>query len=697
MDKHFLKSFLVGIAVLVIILSLYFVLADGIIGQVTGLYFTENTSTNYDKEGIFALNWTADTNATSYNITIYADGSEYIEEVNDSITGYSFNNQTDANYTFNVAAVNSTGKGTVSANISIEVDDTYPQIDTAYPLNASYATPPTQFNFTYTETNCENAWFSNDTGLTNYSVQTCGDNFTGMVAVEGGNNWTVYVNDSAGNENSSIVYFTLDTTDPIATLGINPVANLNRSNSSTTFDIKCSDNLGPISHAKLYGNWSGGWHANYTNTSFINNSWFNTTVTGISDGIYLWGVYCNDSAGNSNWTTNRTLTIDTTAPVITLPHYTNATLKKNTEQLTLNISVSDATAGLESNCLIDANGTSNQTVAVSNGWCNSSAINLTGFIDGNHTLNIWINDSAGNFKLNDSYAVQIDTTSPSVSLPSSSSTRTSLTISISGAEGTCTADRSGASISGSTLTETDLSCGSSYAYVVTCTDSAGNAGSSSSTSFSTSGCGGGSSTTTLPKEIHSWTKIIPGVASIMKDFDKEIGIKQIQIEVNNEAQNVKITVTKHEGKPAEVSVEKSGKIYRYLHINAENLEGKLERAVIRMQVEKSWMVANDFEIDNMAMFKFNENNNVWDELNTVYVEADNDYYYYDAEVDSFSYFAISEKVIVDAGDDGLGDTGTTSDEEKERNLTWLWILIVVVVLAIIIGVVKVIKKKQQNI
>jgi len=469
----------------------------------------------------------------------------------------------------------------------------------------------------------------------------------------------------------------------------------------------------------------GNFTVNWTAATGANATAYNVTIwVNSSTDFVFWRVVLNDSeAGYSfnNWTeanytfhvsawnstgqgdnsTNISIYVDRTAPVITLPVYTNATLKKNTETLTLNISVIDASSGeTGSVCLIDVNGT-NQTISVVSEWCNSSAINLTNLADGNHVINVWVNDTVGIFGLNNSYVANVDTNAPSVSLSLSSSSRTSLTISISGAEGTCTADRSGASISGSTLTETGLSCGNSYAYVVTCTDSAGNAGSSSSTSFSTSGCGSSpTSGTTLTKETHSWTKITPGVATIMKDFDKEIGLKQIQIEVNNEAQNVRIAVTKHEGKPAAVSVEKSGKTYKYLHINAENLEGKLEKVIIRMQVEKSWMVANGFEIDNMAMFKFNENSNKWDELDTAYVEADNDYYYYDAEVDSFSYFAISEKAVVDE-DDGVGEDG--EGEIEKKGLGWWWVAVIagaMIILYLISANKKEISKlfkKQQNI
>ena len=195
-----------------------------------------------------------------------------------------------------------------------------------------------------------------------------------------------------------------------------------------------------------------------------------------------------------------------------------------------------------------------------------------------------------------------------------------------------------------------------------------------------------------PKKIHSWAEIIPGVVAIMKDFDSEIGIKQITISVNNPAQNVKITVTKYDDKPAEVAVEKSGKVHKYLQIETENLELNLETARIRIQVQKSWMENNNLQTENLAMFKLNENNNQWDELETIYVEADDNYFYYDVELDSFSFFAIGEKVVEEVvEEDGIAPV----DEEEVKKRTWLWILIAVVVLVLIWRVVgrKIVKTK----
>ncbi len=512
------KNLVFGFVFILVIAGLVFVMA--VITEPDNLIFEDNTTVNYDKEGIFTVNWTAGgSDEVNYTIYIYADDILYTSVINDSTTGYSFSNTTDANYTFTIEAVNSSDDKANSTNISIVVDTTNPDI------------------------------------IYNPTTETD----------EGGANRTwIFVNITVTETN----------------------------NDTATFYLYNSTSL-------VYSNSS-----NYNLSEAITINW-----TGLSnDEVYYFNVTVNDSATNEDTSSYRTFYLDGTVP-------TSVTLTKSSStktSLTLTIAIDDALSGIASSC---------------------------------------------------------------------------------------TVDRSGASISGTgtsqTLTETGLSCATSYSYIVTCSDKAGNSKASSSTSFSTSACSSSGGGTTNPPEWtiqkrHSWSKITPGVVTIMKDFDREMGLKQISIEVNNEAQNVKITVSKYDGKPANVSVEKSGKTYRYLQINTENLEEKLNKSIIKMQLEKSWMVANGFETGDIAMFKFNENSNKWDELDTAYMEADDDFYYYDVEVDSFSYFAISEKSLVSEEGEEIGE-GT--EEKEKKGLEWWKTLLIILVGLVVVYLIYVNKKK----
>jgi len=74
------------------ILTISFVLG---IGAPTGINVEDNTTANYDKEGIFTVNWSAVSEAGNYTIYIYADDVLFKSINNDSATGYSFSNTTE--------------------------------------------------------------------------------------------------------------------------------------------------------------------------------------------------------------------------------------------------------------------------------------------------------------------------------------------------------------------------------------------------------------------------------------------------------------------------------------------------------------------------------------------------------------------------------------------------------------------------
>ncbi len=172
-----------------------------------------------------------------------------------------------------------------STSVTFHQDTIKPKIQTAYPTNITYTTAQTEFNYTYVEINCDKVWFSNDTGLNNYSVQTCGNNWTDMVTVEGGNNWTVFINDTSGNENSSIVYFAVDTLDPV----VNIIYPLN---------ITYNTTVTQLNYTLVEANQDKCWYSideGVTNSTPISPD--NFTGLTASEGLNTWTVYCNDTVG----------------------------------------------------------------------------------------------------------------------------------------------------------------------------------------------------------------------------------------------------------------------------------------------------------------------------------------------------------------------------------------------------------------
>ncbi len=214
------------------------------------------------------------------------------------------------------------------------------------------------------------------------------------------------------------------------------------------------------------------------------------------------------------------------------------------------------------------------------------------------------------------------------------------------------------------------------------------AGSSSGGTSSSSGGSGTTTATNKTTKTNSWTKITPGNVTIMKINDKEIGLKEISIEVNNPAQNVKVTVIKYDGKPANVTVEKSGKVYKYLEIQSRNLENNIKKGVITLQVEKSWLISNGLTKDKVILFRYDGNSNQWNELETKYINSDSENEYFEVELTSFSFFAIAEKierVVEEATQAQIPASTETPSEAKPISKGILWSIIIGVI--IMLGVV----------
>jgi subtilisin family serine protease len=270
------------------------------------------------------------------------------------------------------------------------------------PLNQSYNSSHIDFNITVSK-NISSANFSVDSGenqslLNNTYIHWYNTSYPDL---EGGqHNATFFVSDKYGNFNSTIIYFTIDLTDPAASQGTNPTFYYNTSQRSITFELKCSDNH-RIDTLQLWGNWSGTWEANKTNSSPSNDSYWNVTVNGIPEGTWKWGVWCNDSAGNEDWSdSNRSFTVDVTPPTLIILFPINKTY--NTTSIDLNVS-SD---GSEDTWWYSLNSGVNTTFEA------NTTING---IEGPNNITVYVNDSFGN-ENSSTVFFTIDTTYPILSI-----------------------------------------------------------------------------------------------------------------------------------------------------------------------------------------------------------------------------------------------------------------------------------------
>ncbi len=146
-----------------------------------------------------------------------------------------------------------------------------------------------------------------------------------------------------------------------------------------------------------------------------------------------------------------------------------------------------------------------------------------------------------------------------------------------------------------------------------------------------------------------------------------------------------------------MAVEKSGKVYQYLEVQATGLEDKLKKGIVTILVEKSWLSSNGLDIDDIALFRFNEVSEEWGELGTTYMGSEGNNELYDVELTEFSFFAISTTLAVDEVEDEGGiveDIGDIVEEAKIR--WWWWIILGVVLIVTTVVVIIIIKRKTKD-
>ena len=173
-------------------------------------------------------------------------------------------------------------------------------------------------------------------------------------------------NYSLSSETHWLTVTELDTTPPTATLN-SPNDNNLSSNTTIIFNCSAIDNS-LLENITLYGNWSGGWHANETKTlTGASNSTIFTK--NIADGKYVWNCLAYDNSGNSAFAgSNRTLTIDSTSPA-----YSNDA-DDSAGSIVKGITVNAGAYWQDNNALNTAIFATNQ----SGSWQNVSTCSLTG-------------------------------------------------------------------------------------------------------------------------------------------------------------------------------------------------------------------------------------------------------------------------------------------------------------------------------
>ncbi|MCK5176382.1 MAG: DUF2341 domain-containing protein, partial [Candidatus Aenigmarchaeota archaeon] len=230
-------------------------------------------------------------------------------------------------------------------------------------------------------------------------------------------NVTVYANDTVGNMNSSIRYFTVDTTKPTYS---NNSTNSTEVGEYILHSLKWTDNINLSGYIFSFDNGTG----TFSNDSWVafsaNPDWSNVSkyVNSTVGSNIQWRVYANDTAGNMNTSlTYSFLTTsagDSTSPIITVQSPTNKSY--NTTTVWFNTTLNEEGSW----CGYSLDGAANVTMTNSSGNWNAQNNSMT---EGQHEVTFSCNDTTGNMNTSGATIVfTVDLTKPTYSLNSTNST-----------------------------------------------------------------------------------------------------------------------------------------------------------------------------------------------------------------------------------------------------------------------------------
>jgi len=320
-------------------------------------------------------------------ITTSAGGSSYsVDEDVGSVYNITVNN-TDTTAAANISQVNITIPGTFS--FSLDSNGT----------NAG--------THTFTNTSTVLTW-DNDGLVMNLTWNHFW--FTATASTPGTYNLTVTTLNATSSYETNISVTVNDTTDPSSIDFVSPseTDNTNLSRSNIAVNVTGTDN-GVIDTIiiRLFNSTRDQINSSSSSTSpvFIN-------FTGLSDGVYYFNATINDTYGNENFTATRTVTLDSSAPAITLI-YPDDLASATTNEYNFTFNVTDDQD--VSNCSLILDGSVAHMITNINNSGGTMGMYNSSLGTGSHTWSVNCTDVAGNVDNSSTRTFTVTTASSSSS------------------------------------------------------------------------------------------------------------------------------------------------------------------------------------------------------------------------------------------------------------------------------------------
>ncbi len=321
------------------------------------------------------FNWTAYDNLDTVlmcNLTL--DGTVNVSDVsspNGTATVQPVPGVTDGIHYWNVTCWDNANNTNISETRNFTVDASPPLLAIQSPTNTTYNVSTVDLNFSVSDTNPVSCWYYlNGAGPT--ALPGCAN--TTLAPGDGSYNLTVFANDSAGNTNSSTVYFTIDASPPLLAI---------QSPTNTSYNISWIGLTYIVSDPNIDSCWQVIDNLAPAPLAGCNNVSLGAVALG--DGPHNVTVYVNDTAGNVNSSTVY-FSIDLTPPSLTVQSPTNTTYA--TSSVALDYTVSDNIA--VGYCWYYHDGSGPDDLA---GCANTT---LSSLLNGPHNVTVVVNDTTGN-------------------------------------------------------------------------------------------------------------------------------------------------------------------------------------------------------------------------------------------------------------------------------------------------------------
>jgi len=364
-------------------------------------------------------------NGGTVNLTLqYSQQANVSAATNAGIVGLDMNNNDYlANNSLNVTfppgsyifRANVTGNQNYSdvgySYYSLTIQDLInPQIAIISPTNGTwFNTASVGINYTVNDTNLQSCWWTNNSGASNTTI-VCGINITATF-LDGLTNVIIYANDSAGNTNSTSIYFNVDTIYP-TTINFGTGTETDGSFISRTnifVNMTSSDTNFAYTNITFY-NATKSLNLTIKNTTSMTNAQYN--YTSLANGIWYINATTCDLAGNCNSSITINVTIDTINPSINFTNPTHLTGYFSRTNIVINATASDANLVNITINLYNSTTLINSTTTLSS----PNFVNITGLIDGIYFFNVTATDGAGNVNNTETRNVTLDTVAPTITL-----------------------------------------------------------------------------------------------------------------------------------------------------------------------------------------------------------------------------------------------------------------------------------------